>query len=110
MSCTCTALLLISRLALLLIHRSAFLNKESVRCRDSLLPPPPLHLLGVGLALPVLDCLAFLLTLGLAEALASPCGAPHQLAVLPGHRQHRGRQEREDDQPGHLELHLGQRS
>ena len=84
-SCTCTALVLIFSLALLFIDRSAFLNKQSVGCCDiSSLP----HLLGVSLTLSVLDCLTSLLTLGLAEALSAPTGAPHQLAVLPGHRLH----------------------
>ena len=109
MSSTCTALVLIFSLALLFIHRSAFLNKQSVRCCD-ISPLSPPHLLGVGLALSVLDCLTSLLTLGLAETLSAPTGAPHQLAVLPRHRQHRGRHEREDEDERHLELHLWLRS
>ena len=69
LSCTCAALVLILSLAFLFIHRSAFLNKQSVGSCDISLPP---HLLGVGLALSVLDCLTSLLTLGLAGSGNSP--------------------------------------
>ena len=75
--------------------------------------PPPRNLLGVGLTLPVLHRLTLLLTLWLAEALAAPRVAPLQPAVLPGHRQHGGRQEGQEEnlrQLRHLGLHLWQRS
>ena len=104
MSLTCTALVLIHRLALLLVNSGTLL----VSGEDDGEGDGECYLLAGGLALPLLDSPAHILALRLTEALASLCGASHQLTVLTRNSQGRGQHQGQHEI--HLELHLCERS